>query len=137
MIERLIYGPIEILPPTAVGKAILEIEGIKEADKPYTTYVFLGEVHGNDIEELIKSYNYAGSFSIVGSSSETLQLDITKALNIALDVMPNFNITFLTRCEWAEDREGCEPLFGFRRLHINHVHDMHPDAEHLAGVEGH
>ena len=137
MIERLLYGPIEILPAKMVSKATLELAGIKATDKPYTTYVFLDEVHGEEIEELIKTYNYAGSFSIVGVSSETLQLDITQALNTALAFRPNFNVTFLTRYEGTADEESGRPVFGFKALDILHVHDMHPDAEHLAGVEGH
>ena len=137
MIERLLYGPIEILPATTVRKATLEIEGIKAVDQPYTTYVFLGDVHGDDLEELIKTHNYASCFSVVGTSSETLQLDITQALNRALDIMPNFNITFLTRCERAEHGKGSDTLFGFKRLYIDHMHDLHPDAAHIAGVEGH
>ena len=137
MIEKLLYGPIEILPSTTVSMATLEIDGVKASNQPYTTYVFLDEVHGTEIEKLITAYNFASHFSIDGVSAETVRLDITQALNTALEIRPNFHITFLTRYE-GTGREGTgNPVFGFNKLDIQHTHDMHPDEEHLAGVVGH
>lgn len=115
MIEKILYGPIEILPPTTARRAILEIDGIAASDTPYTTYVFLDDLHGKEIEELIRTKNYAGRFSIDRDSSETLRMDITQALNIALEIRPNFHISFLSRCE----NEHGLPMLEFKQLHIH------------------
>ncbi len=40
MVEKILYGPVEFLPPVGVNEAILEIKGIKMPSIPYTTYAF-------------------------------------------------------------------------------------------------
>jgi hypothetical protein len=137
MIEKKQYGPVEFLPPTPVSRATLEIGGIKASEQPYTTYVFLDEVHGDKIEELIKTYNFAGSVSISGDSDQTAQLDITKALNTALNTMPNFHILFLTEYEQIEGGERSDPVFGFKRLDIVHTYPENTDFELSACVVHH
>ena len=117
MIEKIQYGPVEFLPPVSVSQAILKIDGIKTPKCPYTTYVFLDEIRGEEIEKLKEECNYAGDFSMSETSSATVQLDITKALNHSLETMPNFHIVFLTRYE-GEGRG--DPEFGFEHLDILH-----------------
>jgi hypothetical protein len=124
MVEKILYGPVEFLPPVAVNEAILEIEGVKATPIPYTTYVFLDEVHGEDIEELMTACNYAGCFSRAESASTTVRLDITKALNHALGTMPNFHIVFLTRHKGAN---GGGAVFGFKHLEILHEYPDNTD----------
>lgn len=120
MIEKIQYGPVEFLPPVPVSQAILELRGIKAVRHPYTTYVFLDDVHGVEIEDLIKVCNYAGNFSMSMDSSLTVRLDITTALNHALKIRPNFNIMFLTRYEGTEGGERGDSVFGFETLEIFH-----------------
>jgi hypothetical protein len=120
MMEKILFGPVEILPPTPVDRAVLEIEGVPVSATPCTTYVFLDEVHGDAIEELIRTRNYAGSFSISSHSSEALQLDITGALNTALKIRPNFHISVLTPCAVGHDA----PVFGFKQLRIHRTPAM-------------
>ncbi len=124
MTEKILYGPIEILPSSPVDGAILEIEGITKLVYPYTTYVFLDEIHEGKIEELIQMKSYTGCFSIIGGSSESIFLDITQVLNRTLETRPNFHISFLTPSDSVHD----VPLFGFKHLHIHRTPamDTHP-----------
>jgi hypothetical protein len=135
MTEKIIYGPVEFLPPISVNKATLEIGGIKEAGLPYTTYVFFGEVQGDDIEQAIATCNYAGCFSMVEQSSTTVRLDVRKALNQALKRRPNFNIELLTRYEGAHEGERKDPVFGFQYLEILRSYPKEADFEISASAE--
>jgi hypothetical protein len=124
MITKILYGPIELLPPIPVSRAILEVEGIKPSDPPLTTHVFLDDVPGENLERQILTHNHAGYFSNTDVIAGTVQLDITKALNRALRARPNFNISFLTQC--TDEHET--PVFEFKQLHIHKTPtmDTHP-----------
>ena len=74
MVEKILFGPIELLPSALVDGAVLEIEGVTIAEYPYTTYVFLDEIHSENIEALIRTQRYAGCFSIVSGSSKSLRI---------------------------------------------------------------
>lgn len=137
MIEKIQYGPVEFLPPVGVNQAILEIGGIKTPKHPYTTYVFLDDVHGEEIEALIEACNYAGNFSMSENSSATVRLDVTKALNRALKTMPNFHIVFLTRYEGVDSGGHGDPVFGFEHLEILHTFPENADFEVSACVVHH
>ena len=137
MIEKIQYGPVEFLPPVGVSRAILEISGVKASKRQYTTYVFLDDVHGEEIEALIEAYNYAGCFYMLGDTSGTVRLDITRALNIALETMPNFHISFLTQCNREDGDDRYEPVFGFEHLDILHTFPEDTDFEVSACVEHH
>ena len=129
MIEKIIYGPVEFLPPISVNKATLEIGGIKAPGVPYTTYVFFDEVRGNDIEQAIKTRNYAGCFSVVEQSSKMVRLDVRNALNQALKRRPNFNIELLTRYAGANGGKRKDPVFGFKYLEIHRSYPKEADFE--------
>ena len=135
MIEKIIYGPVEFLPPISVNKATLEIGGIKPPSRPYTAYVFFDEVHGDDIDQAIKTCNYAGCFSMQEQSSTTIQLDVRQALNHALKRRPNFNIELLTRYEGANEGERKDPVFGFQYLEILRSYPKEADFEIAASAE--
>jgi predicted transcriptional regulator len=137
MIEKILYGPVEFLPPVPVNQAILEISGIKASRISYTTYVFLEDVHGEDVEALIDASNYAGGFSMSEKAGTTVRLDITKALNHALKTRPNFPIVFLSRHEERDDDEHDHPVFGFENLEIIHEFPEHADFELSACVIHH
>ena len=122
MIEKVLFGPIELLPAARVDRAVLELEGVTAADYPHTTYVFLDEIHSEKVEELTRTKCYAGSFSIIKGSSESLRMDITDALNTTLEIRPNFHLSFLTPSEVEHD----PPVFGFRQLHIHRTPAMDP-----------
>jgi len=85
----------------------------------------------------MEACNYAGCFSEAEISLKTVRLDITRALNHALNTMPNFHIAFLTRCEGVH-RNGLDGLvFRFEHLDILHEYPDHTDFKGPTGVFHH
>ncbi len=135
MIDKTVYGPMEYLAPDTDLQAILEISGIKCPDGTAISHVFLDEVQGDRIADLIQSANYAGSFTVPEDLSEdrTVQIDVTNALRKAEQLRPNFHITFLT--EYA-DTSTESPALKFDEMHIIHEPPLHIDLDISADVVG-
>ncbi len=137
MFERTVYGPIEFLAPDQDLNSTLEITGIKIPSNSFTTHVFFEEITGDDLETLIRTSNYAGSFSFPedaeqdGGKPTTVRFDVTKAIRKAEQRMPNFHITFLTETQTPRNEEK---LFRFESLHIEHHVPANTDLDISAKV---
>lgn len=137
MIERKVYGPMEFLAPITDLKTELEVSGVKTPGSAYTTHVFLDDVTGDDIDAMIGTFNYAGSFSVPKDLTSTkndramVRIDITEALKRAIHEMPNFYITFITLHERKADTQK---LFDFETVHIQPHVPEHTDLDLSADV---
>lgn len=119
MTEKIVYGPMEYLAPDTELKAVLEIQGVKKPTATSVTDVFLEEVEGDHVSELLETANHAGRFKLPDDLSEdgSVRIEITNALRKAEQRRPNFHITFLT--------ENDAPLTGERILQFESVHILH------------
>jgi len=135
MTEKIVYGPMEFLAPDTELKAVLEIQGIKTPSTASVTDVFLEELEGDNITELLKTANHAGRFALPGdlSGDGTVRIEITDALRKAEQLRPNFHITFLT--ESTDHRPG-DRMLQFEAIHILHEVPLHTQLDISADVLG-
>jgi len=135
MTGKIVYGPVEYLAPDTQLSALLEINGLTNPQAASTTHVFLEEVEGDDVAELMKTANHAGHFTLPGDLTDdgSVRIDITDALRKAEAVRPNFHITFLTE---SDEHIPGEPILQFESVHILHDAPLHTDLDISADVVG-
>ncbi len=138
MLERILHGPMEFLAPDKDLNGVLEIEGIPlPKGKTFTTHIFLEEIAGDSIAQLIQTANYAGAFSIPNDAAEikgdraTIRVDVTEALRKAEQKAPNFHITFITETDSSPDNRR---MFHYESVHILHHVPDHTDLDISADV---